>query len=96
MSIYTTVCTASRYTHLLRLLESTRDYEEQDQLDRAEALKISLTSNLALTAFQQQEYVRSIEWCDKTLQLDPDNAKVCWDMQGKVKLKVVEVRLRAW
>lgn len=68
-----------RYTHLLRLLESTRDYQEQEQLDRAEALKISLTSNLALAAFQQAEYVRSIEWCDKTLQLDPDNAKVCWN-----------------
>lgn len=65
-----------RYTHLLRLLESTRDYEEQEQLDRAEAIKTSLTSNLALAAFQQEEFVTCIEWCDKTLQLDPDNAKV--------------------
>mgnify|MGYP001807765182 CR=1 FL=1 len=33
-------------------------------------------SNLALAAFQQEEYARSIEWCDKTLQVSPDNAKV--------------------
>jgi hypothetical protein len=65
-----------RYTHLLRLVESTRDFEEQEQVERADALKVALTSNLALTAFHQEEYVRCIEWCDKALQADPSNAKV--------------------
>lgn len=71
-----------RYTHLLRLIESTRDFEEQEQVERADSLKAALTSNLALAAFNQEEYVRCIEWCDKTLQADPNNAKVgkssCW------------------
>jgi hypothetical protein len=65
-----------RYTHLLRLVESTRDFEEQEQVERADTLKAALTSNLALTAFHQEEYVSCIEWCDKTLQADPNNAKV--------------------
>lgn len=65
-----------RYTHLLRLVESTRDFEEQEQVEHADTLKVALTSNLALTAFHQEEYMRCIEWCDKTLQADPNNAKV--------------------
>lgn len=65
-----------RYTHLLRLIESTRDFEEQEQVERADTIKAALTSNLALAAFNQEEYVRCIEWCDKTLQADPNNAKV--------------------
>lgn len=65
-----------RYTHLLRLLESTRDFETEEQVERADTLKAALLSNLALTAFQQEEYARCIEWCDKTLLVDPNNAKV--------------------
>jgi tetratricopeptide (TPR) repeat protein len=67
---------AARYTHLLRLIESTRDFEDQQQLDTADGLKATLLSNLALVAFQQEEYARSIEWCDKALNMDPENAKV--------------------
>jgi tetratricopeptide (TPR) repeat protein len=67
---------AARYTHLLRLIESTRDFEDQQQLDTADGIKATLLSNLALVAFQQEEYARSIEWCDKALNMDPENAKV--------------------
>jgi tetratricopeptide (TPR) repeat protein len=66
----------ARYTHLLRLIESTRDFEDQQQLDTADGIKATLLSNLALVAFQQEEYARSIEWCDKALNMDPENAKV--------------------
>lgn len=66
-----------RYTHLLRLIESTRDYEEQEQVDKADGYKAVLLSNLALATFHLEEYARSIEWCDKALQVDPGNAKVC-------------------
>jgi tetratricopeptide (TPR) repeat protein len=62
--------------HLLRLIESTRDFEDQQQLDTADGIKATLLSNLALVAFQQEEYARSIEWCDKALNMDPENAKV--------------------
>lgn len=65
-----------RYTHLLRLIESTRDFEAQEQVDKADGYKAALLSNLGLVTFQQEEYARSIEWCDKVLQMDPDNAKV--------------------
>jgi hypothetical protein len=68
--------TCCRYTHLLRLVESTRDFETEEQVECADTLKAALLSNLALTAFQQEEYARCIEWCDKTLQVDPNNAKV--------------------
>jgi tetratricopeptide (TPR) repeat protein len=57
-------------------MESTRDFEDQQQLDTADGLKAALLSNLALVAFQQEEYARSIEWCDKALNMDPENAKV--------------------
>jgi hypothetical protein len=66
----------SRYTHLLRLVESTRDYEAQEQVDAADALKRALLTNLALAAFHMGEHARCIEWCDKALTLDPDSAKV--------------------
>lgn len=66
----------NRYTHLLHLVESTRDFETEEQVERADTLKAALLSNLALTAFHQEEYARCIEWCDKTLQVDPNNAKV--------------------
>lgn len=76
MSHLTTRHNCCRYTHLLRLLESTRDFETEEHVERADTLKAALLSNLALTAFQQEEYARCIEWCDKTLQVDPNNAKV--------------------
>lgn len=66
-----------RYTYLLRLIESTRDFEEQEQIDKADAYKATLLSNLALVTFHQEEYARCVEWCDKALQEDPGNAKVC-------------------
>lgn len=65
-----------RYQHLLRLLESTRDFEEQAQLETAEEYKSALISNMALALFHQGEFARSVDWCDKALQLDPVNAKV--------------------
>lgn len=68
-----------RYTHLLRLIESTRDFEEQEQVDKADGYKAALLSNLALAAFYQEEYARCTEWCDKVLQVDPNNAKVRHD-----------------
>lgn len=65
-----------RYQHLLRLLESSRDYEEQEQVDTAEEYKTTLMSNMALALFHQGEFARSVDWCDKALQLEPSNAKV--------------------
>ncbi|KAF6261061.1 hypothetical protein COO60DRAFT_1637104 [Scenedesmus sp. NREL 46B-D3] len=47
---------SNRYTHLLRLIESTRDFEDQQQLDTADGIKAALLANLALVAFQQEEY----------------------------------------
>lgn len=32
----------SRYTHLLRLIESTRDFEEQEQVERTDATKVNI------------------------------------------------------
>lgn len=45
-------------------------------MDKADGYKVTLLSNLALVAFQQEEYARCVEWCDKALQADPGNAKV--------------------
>lgn len=78
---------SNRYTHLLRLIESTRDFEDQVQLDTADTLKASLLANLALAAFQQEEYARSIEWCDKALHMDPDNAKVLFRKGKALSMK---------
>uniref|UniRef100_A0A383VCY1 peptidylprolyl isomerase n=1 Tax=Tetradesmus obliquus TaxID=3088 RepID=A0A383VCY1_TETOB len=78
---------SNRYTHLLRLIESTRDFEDQVQLDTADNLKASLLANLALAAFQQEEYARSIEWCDKALHMDPDNAKVLFRKGKALSMK---------
>jgi hypothetical protein len=33
-------------------------------------------SNMALALFHQGEFARSVDWCDKALQLEPLNAKV--------------------
>eukprot|EP00879_Flechtneria_rotunda_P002973 GHRR01003190.1.p1 GENE.GHRR01003190.1~~GHRR01003190.1.p1 ORF type:complete len:634 (+),score=228.22 GHRR01003190.1:2740-4641(+) len=77
----------SRYTHLLRLIESTRDFEEQEQVEKADAYKATLLSNLALVTFQQGEYARCIEWCDKALQGEPDNAKVMFRKGKALSMK---------
>jgi hypothetical protein len=65
-----------RYTHLLRLVESTRDYETQEQLDAGDALQRTVLGNLALATHAQGEYARAVEWADRGLQLDPGSAKV--------------------
>jgi hypothetical protein len=61
---------------MLQLLESTRDYEEDSQVTQVEALKLAALSNLAAAALAQGEGARAVEWCDKGLDLSPDNAKV--------------------
>jgi hypothetical protein len=43
---------------------------------RVEALKLAALSNLAAAALAQGEGARAVEWCDKGLELAPDNAKV--------------------
>lgn len=66
-----------RYQRLLHMLNSTRDYEEDDQVARIDDYKLAVLSNMALCAHQQGEYAKAVEWCDKALEMDPDNAKVC-------------------
>eukprot|EP00878_Enallax_costatus_P011637 GHUV01012146.1.p2 GENE.GHUV01012146.1~~GHUV01012146.1.p2 ORF type:complete len:376 (+),score=98.18 GHUV01012146.1:1445-2572(+) len=78
---------SNRYTHLLRLIESTRDFEEQEQIDKADAYKATLLSNLALVTYHQEEFARCVGWCDKALQEDPGNAKVMFRKGKALSMK---------
>ena len=58
------------------MLESTRDYETEEHVSHCDALKEALLSNLAAACLAQGEAAKAIEWCDKALEMNPDNAKV--------------------
>jgi surface antigen len=58
------------------MLNSTRDFETEEQVSRCDALKEALMSNLAAACLAQGEAAQAIDWCDKALEMNPDSAKV--------------------
>ncbi|GLI61315.1 hypothetical protein VaNZ11_003671 [Volvox africanus] len=66
----------ARYERLLRLLESTRDFETQEEVDRIDGYKVAVLGNLALVCTQLEEYMAAVAACDKGLQYEQENAKL--------------------
>ncbi|GFR52572.1 hypothetical protein Agub_g15164 [Astrephomene gubernaculifera] len=77
----------ARYDRLLRLLESTRDYEEQQQVERIEAYKVAALGNMALCAVQMGEFAAAVAACDKALEYEPENAKMFFRKGRALSLK---------
>lgn len=65
-----------RYERLLRLAQSTRDYEEQADVDRMDALQLALLSNLVLCCHNQGEYVEAVAYATKALNHDQASVKL--------------------
>lgn len=65
----------ARYERLSRLLDSTRDFESQEEVDAVDALKVAAANNLALCCTQLNDYAAAVEWCSRVLEHDPDNGK---------------------
>jgi len=61
---------------MLQLVDSSRDFEDEATVDRADAFKLAALGNLALCALGMGEAARAVEWCDKGLKLEPENTKV--------------------
>jgi Tfp pilus assembly protein PilF len=61
---------------VLQLVDSTRDFDDEATSDKADAFKLAALGNLALCELGQGEPARAVEWCDRALKLEPENAKV--------------------
>ncbi|KAG1666907.1 hypothetical protein FOA52_005967 [Chlamydomonas sp. UWO 241] len=66
----------SNYERLMRLLDSTRDYETNEEVAQMDALKLNVVSNLALACHQQEDYIQAVAYATKALDFDPDSAKL--------------------
>ncbi|GAX74288.1 hypothetical protein CEUSTIGMA_g1737.t1 [Chlamydomonas eustigma] len=66
----------ARYERLQRMLDSTRDYTSQSEVERMDAFKLAVLSNLALCCFHQSEYTVSIMYTTKALEHDPSSIKL--------------------
>jgi len=64
------------YERLLRMLDSTRDYETEVHVERTDALKLNMLSNLTLACFQQEDYIQAVTYATRALDFDPDSAKL--------------------
>ncbi|MEW5314845.1 MAG: hypothetical protein WDW38_006311 [Sanguina aurantia] len=66
----------ARYDRLLRMLESTRDFETQEEVDAIDKLKTSMAGNIALCYVGLEKWSEAVTWCNKVLEHDPDNPKL--------------------
>jgi len=57
-------------------MTSLRDFESDEQVKAADELTLACYSNLAACSIYQGEYPEAIEWCNKSLKLNEQNAKV--------------------
>ncbi|KAI8469652.1 MAG: hypothetical protein J3K34DRAFT_512676 [Monoraphidium minutum] len=78
---------ANRYQRILHLVDSTRDFEDEETSDRADAFKLAALGNLALSELGAGEAARAAEWCDKALRLEPGNAKFLFRKGRALSLK---------
>eukprot|EP00198_Chlamydomonas_reinhardtii_P000593 XP_001689928.1 peptidyl-prolyl cis-trans isomerase, FKBP-type [Chlamydomonas reinhardtii] len=72
----------ARYERLLRLLDSTRDFETEEEVAKIDGYKVATLGNLALCLSQLTEYAAAVAVCDKALEFEPENAKM-WFRKGK-------------
>eukprot|EP00798_Chlamydomonas_sp_ICE-L_P005152 gene5152-34966_t len=77
----------AKYEALLRQLESTRDYETQDQVDSIDALKLAVASNMAMCCIALEDYAKAVVLCDKAMQQDPDSVKLMFRRAKALSLK---------
>lgn len=65
----------ARYTHLVRLLDATRDVDSEEQGAAVAALKAAACSNLALVCINTGQPHDAVRWASRALELEPTNAK---------------------
>ncbi|KIY95067.1 hypothetical protein MNEG_12894 [Monoraphidium neglectum] len=78
---------ANRYQRVLQLVDSTRDFEDEATVDRADAFKLAALGNLALAELGAGEAARAVEWCDKALKLEPGSGKIMLRKAKALSLK---------
>ncbi|KAG2493708.1 hypothetical protein HYH03_008222 [Edaphochlamys debaryana] len=77
----------ARYERLLRLLDSTRDFETEEQVARVDAYKVAALGNMALACMQAGDFAAAAATCDKGLEFEPDNAKLHFRKGKALSLK---------
>lgn len=64
-----------KYMRAMKCVGDARDIESDEQVERAHAIRVAASSNIALCALKLEEYGETLKWCDKTLQADPEHLK---------------------
>ncbi|KAL6761780.1 hypothetical protein V8C86DRAFT_765815 [Haematococcus lacustris] len=77
----------ARYDRLLKLMESTRDFETQEEVDTMDRLKVAILSNMALCALNLDELGEAVKLCDRALAIDETNSKVVFRKGRALSLK---------
>lgn len=52
----------------MRGIDAFRNYDEDDDVDRIDAIKLACLGNIVLCYTKEQEYSKAVEWCDKALR----------------------------
>ncbi|KXZ48761.1 hypothetical protein GPECTOR_25g345 [Gonium pectorale] len=77
----------ARYDRLIRLLESTRDFETDEQVARIDGYKTAALGNLALACIGMGEHAAAVAACNKALESEPENAKLLFRKGRALSLK---------
>eukprot|EP00210_Caulerpa_lentillifera_P002644 g2526.t1 len=66
----------NKYKTIITQMTSLREFDTEEQIKEADELTITCYSNLAACSIQLEEYPEAINWCNKALKLNEQNAKV--------------------
>mmetsp|Transcript_1261 Transcript_1261/g.3505 ORF Transcript_1261/g.3505 Transcript_1261/m.3505 type:complete len:651 (-) Transcript_1261:236-2188(-) len=65
----------ARYERIARLMDTTRDWEDDDQVTRMAGYQVAVSLNLALCAHALGDPMAAVHHCNKALEIEPSNAK---------------------
>uniref|UniRef100_A0A7S3VGN7 peptidylprolyl isomerase n=1 Tax=Dunaliella tertiolecta TaxID=3047 RepID=A0A7S3VGN7_DUNTE len=77
----------SQYLRVLKLMDMTRDFDTQEEIDTMDRLKVLMLSNLALCCTVLGDYPSAAMYASKGLELDEENPKLLFRRGRALSLK---------
>lgn len=65
----------ARYSRLAQLLEASRDFDSDEEVEAVRLLLLATCNNLALVCSSLADWSAAVRWAGKALEVEPGNAK---------------------
>ncbi|GMH35829.1 hypothetical protein BSKO_03697 [Bryopsis sp. KO-2023] len=76
-----------KYQKLIRNLTAFRDFDTEEEIEKVDGIKLACLGNLASCCIQENDYAQAVEWCNKALRMDEENAKIIFRRGRALSLK---------